>query len=171
MRPLILAGLMFLTTSSIDAQRVEDRAGIAHLQPGQWASGTPAKPKPVNQSVAPQDPGRMFTGGLTGGLLIGVIGGYAGYHAGSDCDYCEIGCAVVGALLGEAIGVPIGVRQAGGKGSLGAQILLSGGVLAVGALAAPMTMGMSLLAAIPFQVGLVVKSARVADATRSEEPR
>jgi hypothetical protein len=115
----------------------------------------------------------MMGGALVGALVLGVAGGFVGYSVAdqSHCDYfCGVGEALVGAVVGEVVGIPAGVRMTGGRGSLPAQLLVSAGVAAIGIWAAPVTIGLSLLAVVPLQIHLVIKDAKDGT-TRTEAPQ
>lgn len=169
MRTLIPAlALCHLTSTVLPAQRLSDRAALANIGRGETA----VRVEPIRQSDRDDwETGNMMRGGFAGALVFGVAGAVVGYKLVDSCDYfCGVTEALVGALIGEAVGIPIGVRMAGGRGSLPAQILVSAAVFAVGAWAAPVTHGLSLLPIVPLQLHLVIKDAK-SDTTRTEAPR
>ena len=151
--------LSIVVATEGQAQRLSDRAALANAGRGV----STIRVDPVRQDGDGSSTGAMLGGGFAGVLAGAAIGALIGYHVADEdqCDYfCGVVEAVLGAAIGEAVGIPLGVRMAGGRGSLPAQIVVSAGVLFVGAWAAPVTRGLSLLPIIPLQLHLVIRDAK-----------
>ena len=169
MRNLILVlALLFSGVSGLQAQRFSDRAALVNaVRQDAGIQQDPMRPTDMESYHT-----NLLMGGMAGAGVLGVAGGYLGYSMAGDCGdgWCELGGMLAGVVVGEIIGIPLGVRAAGGKGSLPAQMLISAAVFGLGAMAIPVTAGLSLLAVVPVQLHLVVKNAKQGT-TRSAAPR
>jgi hypothetical protein len=168
MRSMILAAAVVLAASELGAQRLPDR--IASSRDTMTAAGPATMPQISSYQPAT---GQMVFGGIAGAALLTVAGGYAGYYTVKGCQdwFCELGPTLLGATIGEVIGLPLGVRMAGGGGSFGKQTLISGGVFVLGAIAAPFTVGASMIAVVPTQLYFVLRNARQPQPAKGEATR
>ena len=154
---ILLPALLLFGVSGAQAQRVSDRAAMANAARPETGIQDPIRPADVEAYHA-----NLMVGGIMGAGVVGVAGGYMGYSLADSCGdgWCELGGLIAGVMVGEIIGIPLGVRAAGGRGSLPAQMLVSAAVFGLGAMAVPVTAGLSLLAVVPIQLHLVVKNAK-----------
>lgn len=167
MKAALLALALLLSPAIADAQRLtEARGGAAPAVD----TASRATLSPTIDPTYPRNGAMAFTGTLfaAGGIF---AGGYIG--AGMACggangdDWCELGGAIVGALVGEMIMLPLGVHIASDRSSYGKKLLVSSAVMLGGMVLAPLTGGISLLAAPPLQLMTVmgVEKAAVARST------
>ena len=96
----------------------------------------PLSPLPALPALEAQE--ARYEGSLAAATIGGVVGGVAGFFAGalvgSSADCSEL-CAdiILGALIGETVGVALGAHVLDdARGSLGADLLVSTGVMVAG---------------------------------------
>ncbi|HYC52835.1 MAG TPA: hypothetical protein VEB19_17105 [Gemmatimonadaceae bacterium] len=116
---------------------------------------------------APTEPsvGAMIVAGVFGGA-VGLFGGgmigYAMKSCAPDEWFCGLGEAAIGASIGELLLMPYGVHLASRHSSYGTKFVMSFVTMGIGMALAPATQGVSLLAAVPLQLGTVIYTEQAA---------